>query len=201
MDLEILGLPYPVAQAEETGTEHPAEEEEHNPILPELDEIIVGALAFIIVFWALAKFAFPRINKAMSDRTDKIQGDLEKAESERKEAEALLQRYEDQLKDARSEANRIIEESRKTAEQMRRDVLAKAEEESHQIVARAQEEIRAERDRAFEQLRGQVGALSVELASRVVGSSLDSERQRALVDDYIDEIGSMGNGNGNGGPS
>ena len=197
MNLQIRGLPFPVAQAEGTQTEHP-EEEEHNPILPELDEIIVGALAFIIVFWVLAKFAFPRLNKAMQDRTDKIQGDLENAESERQQAEQLLARYEEQLKDARGEANRIIEESRKTADQMRQDLLERAEEESRQIVARAQEEIRAERDRAFEQLRSQVGALSVELASRIVGMELDSERQRRLVDDYIDEIASMGNGKGNG---
>jgi len=146
----------------------------------------------------LAKFAFPRLNQAMQDRTDKIQGDLEKAESERQEAEQLLARYEEQLKDARGEANRIIEESRKTADQMRQDLLERAEEESRQVVARAQEEIRAERDRAFAQLRSQVGALSVELASRVVGMELDSERQRRLVDDYIDEIAGLGNGNGKG---
>jgi F-type H+-transporting ATPase subunit b len=197
MNLEILGLPHTVAQAEETQTEQPAEEE-HNPLIPEPDELIFGTLAFLLVFAVLAKYAFPRISGAMKDRTDKIQGDLEKAESERQEAEGLLRRYEEQLKDARSEANRIIEESRKTAEQMRRDLLARAEDESRQIVARAQEEIRAERDRAFEELRAQVGSLSVELASRVVGSELDSERQRRLVDDYIDEIAAMGNGDGGG---
>lgn len=196
MDITLAGLPYTSAQEQEPGTEEPAHEEEHNPILPEVDEIIVGALAFLIVFVVLWRFAVPRLNEAMKGRTEKIQGDLEKAESERREAEGVLRRYEEQLQDARSESGRIIEEARKTAEQLRRDMLERAEEESRQVVARAQEEIRAERDRAFEQLRSQVGELSVELASRVVGAELDPERQRRLVDDYIDEVSRMTNGDG-----
>jgi F-type H+-transporting ATPase subunit b len=198
MDYTIVGLPARLVAQEEQITEEPAEEE-HNPILPEIDELIVGSLAFLIVFLVLAKFAFPRINEAMQGRTKKIQDDLEGAESQRKEAEALLARYEEQLADARNEAGRIIEEARKTAESMRRDVLAKAEEESRQIVARAQEEIRAERDRAFQELRSSVGELSVELASRVIGANLDRKTQEKLVDDYIAEVGSLGNGNGSGG--
>ncbi len=73
-------------------------------------------------------------------------------------------------------------------------MLAKAEDESRLIVARAQEEIRAERDRAFEDLRRSVGELSVELASRVVGTTLDKKAHAKLVEDYIDELGGLGNG-------
>ena len=76
---------------------------------------------------------------------------------------------------------------------MRRDLQAKAEQESQAIVARAQEEIRAERDRVFQELRGQVGQIAVELAGRVVGESLDEDRHRRLIDDYIDQVAS-GNG-------
>jgi F-type H+-transporting ATPase subunit b len=192
MEYEVHGLPSTLGQ-EETQTEQP-QAEEHNPILPEADELIFGSLAFLLVFLVLARYAFPRLNQGLSDRREKIQGDLERAESARQEAEAILTRYEERLQDARSEANRIIDEARKTAESMRRDLLARAEDESRQIVARAQEEIRAERDRAFQELRTQVGALSVDLASRVVGESLDRDRQLRLVDEYIDEVAGMGNG-------
>lgn len=196
MDITLVGLPYNVAQEEEPVTEEPASEEEHNPILPEVDEIIVGALAFLIIFVVLWRYAFPRLNETLKNRTEKIQGDLEKAESERREAEQLLQRYEEQLQEARTESSRIIDEARKTAEQLRQDVLERAEVEAQGVVARAQDEIRAERDRAFEQLRAQVGELSVELASRVIGAELDPERQRQLVDDYIDGLVARGNGDG-----
>jgi F-type H+-transporting ATPase subunit b len=194
MDFEVRGLPEILAQEEETQTEQPVEEEEHNPILPEADELIFGSLAFIVVFVVLARYAFPRLNKGLKDRQDKIRGDLERAEGARKEAESSLQRYERQLQEARAEAGTIVEDARKTAEQMRRDLLARAEDESRQIVARAQEEIRAERDRAIQELRVTLAETSVDLAARVVGESLDRERQIRLVDEYIDDVAGMGNG-------
>lgn len=192
MELEVLGLPETLAQ--ETQTEQPVEEEEHNPILPEADELIFGSLAFLLVFVVLARYAFPRLNQGLKQREEKIRGDLEGAEEARKEAEASLQRYERQLQEARAESGRIIDEARKTAESMRRDLLAKAEEESRAVVARAQEEIRAERDRAIQELRGQLAEWSVDLAGRVVGASLDKKRHLQLVEEYIDEVAGMGDG-------
>ena len=159
-----------------------------NPILPDIAEIIFGGLAFLIVFVALAKFAFPALNKMLGQRSEKIQGDLEGAEKAKQEADQVLAQYRAQLSDARGEANRVIEEARKTADSMRRDLLAKAEDEARQIVAKAQEEIRGERDRAFEELRAQVGALSVELAEKVVGETMTKDRHLKLVDGYIDEL-------------
>jgi F-type H+-transporting ATPase subunit b len=193
MELEVLGLPETLAQ-EETQTEQPVEEEEHNPILPEADELIFGSLAFLLVFVVLARYAFPRLNQGLRQREEKIRGDLEGAEEARKEAETSLQRYEQQLQEARAESGRIIEEARKTADSMRRDLLAKAEEESRAVVARAQEEIRAERDRVIQELRGQLAEWSVDLAGRVVGASLDKRRHLKLVEEYIDEVAGMGDG-------
>ena len=66
-------------------------------------------------------------------------------------------------------------------------------QEAQATVLRAQEEIRVERDRVFYELRAQVGEIAVELAGRVVGESLDPERARRLIDDYIDEV-TRGNG-------
>jgi F-type H+-transporting ATPase subunit b len=200
MDYVVAGLPEVVAQEEHT-TEEPGAAEEHNPIIPEVDEIIVGGLAFILVFLVLARFAFPRLNDAMKARTEKIQGDLEKAEQAKGSAESALERYEEQLREARGEAGKIIDEARKTAEQVRKDAAARAEDEARQTVAKAQEEIRAERDRALQELRAEVGALSVTLAERVVGQSLDKDRQLKLVDDYIDELTESGNGKKGGGGS
>lgn len=188
MELTALSIPTPLGQAETTQTE----EETHNPILPEPDELIFGGLAFVLVFVVLARYALPRIRQGLEARRQKIQEDLEKAEQAKAEAERVQAQYEQQLRDARTEANRIIEESRKTADSMQRDLLAKAEEESRQVVAKAQEEIRAERDRVFEELRSSVAELSVTVAERVVGESLTKERHLKLVDGYIDELTKKG---------
>jgi F-type H+-transporting ATPase subunit b len=188
MELTALSIPATLAQTETTQTE----EEPHNPILPEPDELIFGGLAFVLVFVVLARYALPRIRQGLEARREKIQEDLEKAEQAKAEAERIQAQYEQQLRDARTEASRIIEESRKTADSMQRDLLAKAEEESRQVVARAQEEIRAERDRVFEELRSSVAELSVTVAERLVGESLTKERHLKLVDGYIDELTKKG---------
>ncbi|HEV2907455.1 MAG TPA: hypothetical protein VGZ50_09105, partial [Actinomycetota bacterium] len=87
---------------------------------------------------------------------------------------------------------RIIEEARKTAESLSKDMLAKADDESSKVVARAQEEIRAERDRAMAELKRSVADLSIMFAERVVGESLSKERHLKLVDGYIDELTKKG---------
>ncbi len=121
----------------------------------------------------------PKFKEVLEQRKEQIQGEMEKAEATRGEAEKLQEEYRTQLAGARDEANRIIEEARATADQLRRDLQAKAEEESQAIVGRAQEEIRAERDRVFQELRAQVGSIAVEIAGRVVGQSLDEKSASA----------------------
>ena len=157
-------------------------------LYPHWNELIVGAIAFAILFFFIWKWVLPRINVLLEDRREKIQGELEKAEQTRRQADEELADYRAQLANAREESNRIIEEARRAADQVRRDVETRAEEESRSIVARAQDEIRAERDRVFEELRAQVGDIAVELAARVVGTSLDPSAHQRLIDEYIDQV-------------
>lgn len=170
--------------------------ETQNPILPDPAELIYGSIAFLLTFAVLAKFAFPALNRMLAQRSDKIQGDLEKAEQVRRKAEEELVEYRQQLAGARGEANRIIEEARKTADQLRRDLAARAEREAQTTVARAQEGIRAERNRVFQELRVQVGEIAVDLAGRVVGRSLDASSHARLIDEYIDQVAASGDGRG-----
>jgi len=167
-------------------------------LYPKASELILGAIAFFILFAFMAKWVLPRVNAILEERRAKIQGDLEKAEQTREQAEQELTDYRSKLAGARDEGNRIIEEARKTAEAMRQEMNKKAEAESQGIVARAQDEIRAERDRVFQELRTQVGELSLQLAGRMVGESLDKARHLRLVDEYIDQLSGMSPENGNG---
>src|SRR6266498_1167750 len=156
-------------------------------LYPQLSEIIVGAIAFGIVFAFMTRWAIPRLNKILEERRHKIQGELEGAEAERA-------RYREQLANAREEANRIIEEGRKTAEQLRSDLQARAEQEATATVARATEEIRAERDRVLRELSAQVGQIAVDLAERVVEKELDKTTQQNLIDEFIEQVSGSRNG-------
>ena len=162
--------------------------EESNPILPAANELLWGSIAFIIVFVVLAKFAFPKAAEALKERTEKIRGDIEFAEKDREEASRLLADYRAQIAAAREESTRILEDARRTAEQVRGELKTRAEEESARMIERAREDIVGERERAIAEIRREVGSLAVDLASRVIGESLDRERQLTLVDRYIEDI-------------
>jgi F-type H+-transporting ATPase subunit b len=166
-------------------------------LYPHWQELVVGALAFAILFFFMWKWVLPRINTLLEERREKIQGELERAEQTRRDADAELSNYREQLSGVREESNRIIEEARRTADQLRADIQAKAEEEAQATVARAQDEIRAERDRVFQELKAQVGDLAVDLAGRVVERSLDKQAHEELIDRYIEEVAGTGN-NGSG---
>jgi F-type H+-transporting ATPase subunit b len=176
---------------------------EHEPsgtdlILPAIDELIWGAVAFAIVLFVLNKYAFPALRKTVEAREQQIQGDLEAAEQAKTEAQQAKANYDQQIADARAEANRIIEEARRQAEDVRKDLIAKAEGDAEQITQRATEQLDAERSRTISELQTTVGDLAIELAEKVVGRALDQGTHRELVDAYIKEVGTMsGNGRNN----
>jgi F-type H+-transporting ATPase subunit b len=160
-----------------------------NPLLPKTNELIVGIVAFAVLFVILWRTALPRANQTLEERTRGIEGKLEEAERERQEAERLLRQYQERLSRAEEEGQRIIEEARSNAERLRADLLRKAEQEADRVINQGREAIRAERDRAVRQLRTEVGSLAIELATRVIGDSLDRDRQLRLIDQYIDQLG------------
>jgi F-type H+-transporting ATPase subunit b len=168
-----------------------AAEHEPNPILPAWNELIWGTIAFLILLFVMYRTVFPSVNQAFKDRRANIEGKLEQAERDRAGAERLLEQYRARLRDAEDETRRILEEARANAERVRRDLLAKAEADAGRELDRARQAIRSERDQAIRQLRNEVGTLAVELATRVVGDSLDRDRQLRLVDQYIDELGNQ----------
>jgi F-type H+-transporting ATPase subunit b len=171
-----------------------AEVSEKEDLYPHANELIVGAIVFAVLFVFMWRWVLPRVARLLDERRQKIQGELEQAEATRREADAELARYREQLANAREEANRIIDEGRKTAEQLRTDLQTKAEEEARATVTRATEEIRAERDRVLRELSSQVGQIAVELAERVVEKELDKTTQQKLVDRFIEQVSGSGNG-------
>ena len=185
------------AEAIRSGKEAETCEEAPNPILPATNEIIWGAISFLVVFGALTKLALPAIRKGLKAREDRIRGDLEQAEFSKQEADQVLEEYRHKLADARNEAGRIIEEARQAADGMRREIQERAEQDAVEIRARAQAEIDATVARARADLQREVANFAVSLAERVVERNLDREAQTALVERYIQEVGGMRpNGNG-----
>ncbi len=169
-------------------TEGEAEPSGTDLILPAIDELIWGAVAFLIVLFVLNKFAFPKLRETVEAREKQIQGDLEAAERAKSEAQQAKANYDKQIADARAEANRIIEEARQTADQLRKDLMTRAEAEVNELRQRSREDIDAAKGRAMSELRAEVSSLAIELAEKVVGRNLDAESNKALVDSFINEV-------------
>lgn len=157
-------------------------------VLPHPEELIAGVLAFLIVFFFVWRKALPTINKTLEARQQAISGQLADAEKSKREAESLLADYRAQLADAKSEGNRIVEEARTAGEQLKTDVVARAEEEAAQILAKAREEAENEKTRALAEARREVGEISVGLAEKIVGESLDDKMQKDLIDRYLADL-------------
>ena len=163
--------------------------EELNPLVPHTAEIIVGFIAFSLLYLVLRKAVVPKFEKAFTDRTHAIQGGIERAEQAQLEAQRALAQYNEQLSSAREEAQTLREEARIQGAAIIEDLRAKAQEEAARITATAQASIEAERQQAVTSLRNEVGALAVELASKIVGEALDDQaRQSRIVDRFLEDL-------------
>ena len=160
-----------------------------NPLIPHTAELIVGTVAFTLLFLVLRKFVVPMFEKAFTARTEAIQGGIERAEKAQVEAQRALTKYNEQLSKAQSEAQTLREEARVQGAAIIEDLRAKAQEEAARITATAHASIEAERQQAVTSLRNEVGALAVELASKIVRESLDDQvRQSRIVDRFLEDL-------------
>ena len=160
-----------------------------NPILPSWPELIIGTVAFLIVFGVLGRVLLPRIQQTLQERTNQIEGGLERAEEAQAEAQRTLEQYRQQLADARHEASRLREEAREQGAQIIAEMREEAQAEARRLTEAANQQIQAERQQALTALRSEVGTLATDLASRIVGESLtDEARQSRVVDRFLDDL-------------
>ena len=159
-----------------------------NMIFPELNEIIWGGAAFLILLVVMVKKGFPAVKGAMDARAERIQADLDAAETAKSDAQAIQADYEARLADAKGEAARLFEEARTTVDQLKVDLTSRAEADVVEMRERATADIEASRQQAIADLRAEVAGIALGAAERVVQSSLDEDAQRRLIDQYIDEV-------------
>jgi F-type H+-transporting ATPase subunit b len=160
-----------------------------NPLLPDVAELVVGGLSFLIVLYVLSRTLLPNIKKTLEERTNAIEGGIKRAEEAQAEAQRTLEQYRAQLAEARHDAARLREEAREQGAAIIAELREQAQGEARRITDAAHQQIEADRKVAFAQLKQQIGELSVQLASRIVGESLeDDARQRRVVDRFLDEL-------------
>jgi F-type H+-transporting ATPase subunit b len=177
-----------VATVLQVAGEHAAEAEEKvNPILPAMNEILWGAVSFLVLLFFMVKKGFPAVQKGMDARAERIRASIAEADKAKDEANTILEEYRSQLADAKTEAARIIEAARQDADRVRQELRRQAEAEVAEIRERALSDINTHVERVKANMRTEVARLTIELAEKVVERSLDRETNMALIESFIEQ--------------
>lgn len=160
-------------------------------IIPKANEFIPALIAFLVIWFVLAKFAWPTIVGMLDKRSETIKNNLEEAEAAKIEAQRSLEEYKQQLADARREAAGILDEARRAGEQVKADITAQAQTQADEMIAKAKKSIEKEKLAAIADLQGSVADLSVAVAGRFIGEGLSDDDQRKLIEKYVAEAGTL----------
>ncbi|QED49723.1 F0F1 ATP synthase subunit B [Cytobacillus dafuensis] len=152
-------------------------------------DMIYQLIAFIILLLLLKKFAWGPLMGVMKQREDHIAGEIEAAEQSREEAKKLLEEQRSLLKEARTEAQGLIEGAKKQGDVQREEIIVAARAESERLKESAKLEIEQQKEKAVAAIREQVASLSVLIASKVIEKELSTEDQEKLINEYIQEAG------------
>jgi len=161
---------------------------ESNFLVPNFTYVVELAV-FALLFFLLAKFVIPPINRAMTRRQEAIRTEFSELEEAKADARKAEEEFKAQIADARHEAARIREEAREQGAAIIAELREKAQDDANRIVEHAHTQIEAERKAAMASLRTEVGALATSLAERIVGETLDDdERSARVVDRFLADL-------------
>jgi F-type H+-transporting ATPase subunit b len=160
--------------------------------LPHLAEIIVGFVAFAVLVYLAGRYGWPLFTRSLEDHNQRVTTGMQRAETEQQQAQDELARNRRKLAGVDDEAARIRDDARADAERIKEEMAARADEEADRIVGQGRQTLDASRSRTVSELRGEVGSRSVELAGRIVASSLSDEAKRSeSVDAFLDQLEGM----------
>jgi F-type H+-transporting ATPase subunit b len=157
-------------------------------VSPSLGLMIWTLIAFSVTMYVLAKLAFPRIQTFLDERAEAIRESIEEAEKQRAEADKLLTEYRARLKEAREQADDIVERARKSADSAKSEAINQGKEKREELVAAARRDIEAETRRSLERIRKEVADLTVVATEKVTRKSLDPEDHKRLIDEALNEV-------------
>jgi F-type H+-transporting ATPase subunit b len=153
----------------------------------------VGIMIWTVVVFAVSLFilrraVFPQIGKALDTRAKKIEGDIDAAEELRTEADQILVEYRERLKEARTQADEIVQRGRQAAETHEVEGKQRGQELVAEAAKKAEREIEAATKRALDDIRREVADLTIMATEKVTRKTLDDADQRRLVEEALSEL-------------
>ena len=150
---------------------------------------MILAISVFVLFMFLSYLLFDPVRKMLKDRQLKIKTDLDTAQSDKEEAAALKEQYDEKLKNIEKEAESILSETRQKAMKNEARIIDEAKEEAARIIKRAQEEAELEKKRAMDDMKQEMISIAAMMAGKVVAASIDTTIQDTLVEETLKEMG------------
>jgi F-type H+-transporting ATPase subunit b len=169
--------------------EHGAEEAPRGLTDIGLNLMFYTLVIFVIVFFVLRRFAWPKLLGAVEAREKALEDAIEGAKRDREAAAALLAEQRKQLDAARGEAQKFMADARAASEKVRADMIEQTKKDQADLLERARRDIDQEREKAIAQLRREAVELAILGASKAIEENLDSDKNRKLVESYLASVG------------
>lgn len=154
-----------------------------------LPTFIDAIINLAILYWVLRIVLFKPVTRFMENRTKSIENSIQTAEQKLSEAEEMRKNYENQLSEAKEQADAILQEARERAAREYDSLIAKAKEESQELLDRTRADIENERLQMLKEVRNEVASLALVAASKIIEANMDNEKNRTLVEKFINEEG------------
>lgn len=154
-----------------------------------IGNIVVNLVAFLILVVLLKKFAWDKLIDVLDERQKLVEGQLDDAAKNQKEALLLLEENQEKLKNAQKEIKDMMEDAREQSKIEKQAILEEARKQAEQLKINAQRDIEDEKKKALEEINKQIADLSVLVASKILEKELDTTAQSEYVDKVIKEVG------------
>lgn len=154
-----------------------------------LTTVVITVINFIILYLILRHFMFDKVNGVIDERNNSIKENINKADSDRAEAEALKLENLKKLEESKVEGKKIVENYKLKAEKVSDGIKEEASNEAELIIERAKKEVEREREKAEDELKNKVADLAVILSSKALEKSIDEAEHRRLIEEFIAKVG------------
>ena len=163
-----------------------------DPLLPKTYDIVWSVVPLVVILVLFWKLVLPKFQEVLTEREDRIEGGIERAEAAQAEAKAALEKYNSQLAEARTEAAKIRDEARAQGQRIIADATTKANDESARIIESGEKQLAAQREQVVAELRKEMGQNSINLAEKILGGELsDASKKSSTIDAFLSELDSV----------
>lgn len=160
-----------------------------NPLLPTSYDVVWSLVCFAVVIFAFWKYVLPKFQQVLEERRSKIEGGIEEADKLQAEAKELLDSYNAQLAEARTDAQAIRQEAREQGQELIEQMRLTAQKESDRIIENGRQQLNIQRKQLVAEMRSEVGRAAVELAEIIINEQLsDDARRSASIDQFLAEF-------------